>query len=87
VFDCLRDYLETGMLACQEGAFVVCFLFHVPMVPSSTLADATDGEHLTCGGFSLGKTIRIISKFCQQIVMVIYFIHESIIKNLNDFKK
>jgi hypothetical protein len=29
------------------------------MVPSSTLAFSVDGEHLTCGGFSLGKTIHL----------------------------
>jgi hypothetical protein len=27
------------------------------MVPSSTITIAADGEHLTCGGFSLGETI------------------------------
>jgi hypothetical protein len=29
------------------------------MVPSSTLTVATDSEHLTCGGFSLSKTIHL----------------------------
>jgi hypothetical protein len=29
------------------------------MVPSSILTITVDGEHLTCGGFSLGKTIRL----------------------------
>jgi hypothetical protein len=28
------------------------------MVHSSTLAITTDGKHLTCGGFSLGKTVH-----------------------------
>jgi hypothetical protein len=28
------------------------------MVHSSTLTITTDGEHLTCGGFSLGKTVH-----------------------------
>jgi hypothetical protein len=27
------------------------------MVPSSSIAIPADSEHLTCGGFSLGKTI------------------------------
>jgi hypothetical protein len=27
------------------------------MVPSSTFAITTNGEHLSCGGFSLGETI------------------------------
>jgi hypothetical protein len=30
----------------------------VPMVHSLTLAITIDGEHLTCGGFSLGETVR-----------------------------
>jgi hypothetical protein len=29
------------------------------MVPSSTLAFSADGGHLTCGIFSLGKTVRL----------------------------
>jgi hypothetical protein len=29
------------------------------MVPSSTFAFSADGEHLTCGGFSLGETVRL----------------------------
>jgi hypothetical protein len=29
------------------------------MVPSSAIAIAADGEHLTCGGFSLGKIVRL----------------------------
>jgi hypothetical protein len=28
------------------------------MVHSSTLVVTTDGEHLTCGGFSPGETVR-----------------------------
>jgi hypothetical protein len=28
-------------------------------VPSFAIAIATDGEHLTCSGFSLGETIRL----------------------------
>jgi hypothetical protein len=31
------------------------------MVPTSTLAIATDGERLTCGGFSLDKTVHLAS--------------------------
>jgi hypothetical protein len=45
-------YLETGY-----DRFAVCFPLNVPMVHSSTLVVATNGEHLTCGGFSLGETI------------------------------
>jgi hypothetical protein len=34
------------------------FPLHVLMVPSSVLALLANGEHLTCGGFSHGKTVR-----------------------------
>jgi hypothetical protein len=34
------------------------FPLDVPMVSSSSLTIAVDGEHLTCGGFSIGKTIH-----------------------------
>jgi hypothetical protein len=36
----------------------VYFPLDVPMVHLSTLAIATDGEHLTCGGFSLSEIVR-----------------------------
>jgi hypothetical protein len=39
----------------------VCFPLDVPMVHSSALAITTDGECLTCGGFSAGETIRFRS--------------------------
>jgi hypothetical protein len=29
------------------------------MVPSSVIIVAADGEHLMCGGFSLGETVRL----------------------------
>jgi hypothetical protein len=29
------------------------------MVPSSLITIITDGEHLMCGGFSLGETVRL----------------------------
>jgi hypothetical protein len=31
----------------------------IPMVPSSSIAITADGEHLACGGFSLGKPVRL----------------------------
>jgi hypothetical protein len=37
----------------------VPFLYIVSMVPSSLTAIAADGEHLTCGGFSLGESLRL----------------------------
>jgi hypothetical protein len=42
------------------------------MVPSSSIAITTDGEHLACGGFSLGEPVRlgnfefITEYFCGQ---------------------
>jgi hypothetical protein len=40
------------------------FPIDVSMVPSSAIIVATDGEHLTCGGFSLGETSHLgIFKF------------------------
>jgi hypothetical protein len=41
----------------QEGEFVAYFPLDIPMVHSSMLVIATDGEHLTCGGFSLSETV------------------------------
>jgi hypothetical protein len=35
------------------------FLLDVPMVPSYVITIAVDGEHLTCGGFSLCETIHL----------------------------
>jgi hypothetical protein len=36
----------------------VCFPLIISMVRSSTLVVTTDGEHLGCGGFSLGESVR-----------------------------
>jgi hypothetical protein len=45
----------------QERGFVACFPMNVLMVHSSILAITTDGEHLTCGGFSLHEIVRFRS--------------------------
>jgi hypothetical protein len=45
-------------LACQKGRFVACFPLNVLIVHSLELTITVDDEHLTCGGFSLGKTVR-----------------------------
>jgi hypothetical protein len=37
----------------------VCFPLNVSILHSSTLVVIADGEHLTCGSFSLGKTVRL----------------------------
>jgi hypothetical protein len=44
-------------LVHQEGEFAAWFPLNVQMVYSSMLTIATDGERLTCGGFSLKETI------------------------------
>jgi hypothetical protein len=36
---------------------VVCFRQAVLMVPSSSITNAADAEHLTCGRFSLGEPV------------------------------
>jgi hypothetical protein len=43
----------------RKGDFQHAFPLDVPMVPSSVIIIATDGEHLTCGGFSLDEIIRL----------------------------
>jgi hypothetical protein len=45
-------------LARQDGGFVVRFPLNISLVHSSALVVYTDGKHLTCGGFTLGETIR-----------------------------
>jgi hypothetical protein len=35
------------------------FPLDIPMVPSSVIVIAADGEHLTCGGFCHSETIRL----------------------------
>jgi hypothetical protein len=42
----------------QVGGIAACFPLDVLLVHSSTLVVTTDGERLTCGGFSLDETVR-----------------------------
>jgi hypothetical protein len=42
----------------KKGDLQRAFPLNVLMGPSYAIAVATDGEHLTCGGFSLGETIH-----------------------------
>jgi hypothetical protein len=37
----------------------MCFPQAIPMVPSSLIAIATNGEHVTCGGFSQGEPVHL----------------------------
>jgi hypothetical protein len=41
----------------RKGGLKRVFTFDIPMVPSSTLTVSTDGERLTCGGFSLREIV------------------------------
>jgi hypothetical protein len=50
---------NTNSWCTKKGDLQCAFPLDVPMVPSSTIIIATDVEHLTCGGFPLGKTIRL----------------------------
>jgi hypothetical protein len=43
----------------RKGDLQRAFPLDVLMVPSCALAVIADGEHLTCGGFSLGETIHL----------------------------
>jgi hypothetical protein len=43
----------------RKGDLQRAFPLDVLMVPSSTLAITTDGEHLMCDDFSLGETVHI----------------------------
>jgi hypothetical protein len=54
----LERVIFTTLLVRQEGGYAACFPLDVPMVHSSTLTIHTDGERLTCGGFSLNKTVH-----------------------------
>jgi hypothetical protein len=64
-----RDLEDLVICQCRKqqqlvrlvGGFVACFPLNVLMVLSSTLTVTTDSEWLTCGGFSLGKTVRFRS--------------------------
>jgi hypothetical protein len=42
----------------RKGDLQHAFPLDVPMVPSSALTVAVSSERLSCGGFSLGKTIH-----------------------------
>jgi hypothetical protein len=48
---------NTNSWHARKGDLQRAFPLGVPMVHSSVLAISTNGECLTCGGFSLGKTV------------------------------
>jgi hypothetical protein len=53
---------NTDSWCARKGDSQCAFPLDIPMVPSSAITVATDGKHLTCGGFSLGET-ACIGKF------------------------
>jgi hypothetical protein len=54
----LAGTINTDSWRARKGYLQRAFPLDVMMVPSSALTVATDGEHLLCGGFSLGETIH-----------------------------
>jgi hypothetical protein len=52
---------NTDIWCARKGDLQCAFHLDVPMVPSSALVVATDGECLTCGGFFLSETIHLRS--------------------------
>jgi hypothetical protein len=48
---------NTNNWRVRKAGLQRAFPLEVMMVPSSAIAITVDGEHLTCGGFSLGETI------------------------------
>jgi hypothetical protein len=52
---------NTDSWRIRKGDLQCAFHLDVLMVPSSVLVISIDGERLTCGGFSLGETVRLES--------------------------
>jgi hypothetical protein len=50
---------NTNNWCTRKGDLQRAFPLDVLMVPSSAIDVMADGERLTCGGFSLGKTVRL----------------------------
>jgi hypothetical protein len=50
---------KTPTVGARKGNLQRAFPLHVLMVPSSAITIATDGERLTCGGFSLDEAVRL----------------------------
>jgi hypothetical protein len=50
---------NTNSWCARKGDLQRAFPLDIPMVPSSVIVVAADGEHLTCGGFCHSETIRL----------------------------
>jgi hypothetical protein len=55
----LASTKNTDIWCAMKGDLQRAFLLDVPMVPSSTIVIATNAEHPTCSGFSIGETVRL----------------------------
>jgi hypothetical protein len=55
----LADAKNIDSWHARKGNLQRIFSMDVPMVPSFALTVATDGECLTCSGFSLSETIHL----------------------------
>jgi hypothetical protein len=55
----LADVENTDSWHAGKGDLQRAFPLDVPIVSSSVITITTDGERLTCGGFSLGETVRL----------------------------
>jgi hypothetical protein len=53
----LASVKTTNSWCARSGDLQCAFPLDIPMVPSSAIA--IDGECLTCGGLSLGETVRL----------------------------
>jgi hypothetical protein len=54
----LTSARNTNNWRARKGDLQRAFPIDIPMVPSSVLAITSDGECLSCSGFSLSETIR-----------------------------
>jgi hypothetical protein len=50
---------NTGSWCARKGVLQRAFPLDVSMAPSSGIFITTDGERLTCGGFSLSETVHL----------------------------
>jgi hypothetical protein len=58
-YSVLAGAKNTDSWHARKGDFQHAFPLDVSMVSSSAIVVATDGERLTCGGFSLGETVHL----------------------------
>jgi hypothetical protein len=57
----VADAKNTNSWHARKGDLQRAFPLDISMVPSSTITVVADGERPMCGGFSLGKTVHLVS--------------------------